>query len=69
MKYWETIANKLSAAGWTWGYASDVSKDSGTVFTVDAHRGDGRRHIVRSDELLSAFLELELSIRQGEAHL
>ena len=26
---------------------------------VDAHKGDGRRYIVHSDELLSAFLELE----------
>jgi hypothetical protein len=26
---------------------------------VDAHKGDGRRYIVESDELLSAFLELE----------
>ena len=25
---------------------------------VDAHRGDGRRFIVRADELLSAFVEL-----------
>jgi hypothetical protein len=26
---------------------------------VDAHRDDGRRYIVHSDELLSTFLELE----------
>ncbi len=26
---------------------------------VDAHKGDGKRYIVHSDELLSAFLELE----------
>jgi len=26
---------------------------------VDAHCGDGRRYIVQSDALLSAFLELE----------
>jgi hypothetical protein len=26
---------------------------------VDADKGDGRRYIVHSDELLSAFLELE----------
>jgi hypothetical protein len=26
---------------------------------VDAHRDNGRRYIVHSDELLSAFLELE----------
>jgi hypothetical protein len=26
---------------------------------VDAHKNDGKRYIVHSDELLSAFLELE----------
>src|SRR5205085_4128171 len=56
-KYWETIAEKLSAAGWTWGYCSAVTRH-GWRWIVDAYRGDGRRYIVESDELLSAFLEL-----------
>jgi hypothetical protein len=30
---------------------------------ADAHRGDGKRFVVRADELLTAFLELELAIR------
>ena len=29
------------------------------LFTADAHRGDGKRFIVRADEKLTAFLELE----------
>jgi hypothetical protein len=29
------------------------------IWIVDAHRDDGRRFVVRSDEILSAFLELE----------
>jgi hypothetical protein len=29
------------------------------IWIVDAHRDDGRRFIVRSDEKLSAFVELE----------
>ncbi len=29
---------------------------------VDAHRGDGRRFIVRADEKLSAFVELERQV-------
>jgi hypothetical protein len=29
---------------------------------VDAYRGDGRRYIVESDELLGAFLELEATL-------
>jgi hypothetical protein len=30
---------------------------------VDAHRGDGKRFIVRADEKLTAFVELEAAIR------
>jgi hypothetical protein len=31
---------------------------------VDAHRGDGKRFVVRADEKLTAFLELEAAIRE-----
>ena len=58
VKYWEIIAGKLSAAGYTWGYCHAVTRD-GWRFIVDAYCGDGHRFIVESDELLSAFLELE----------
>ena len=58
MKYWEIVADKLSAAGWTWGYCSAVTSN-GWRWVVDAYCGDGRRYIVEADELLSAFLELE----------
>lgn len=57
MKYWELIADKLSAAGFSWGYCSAVTH-GGWRWIVDA-RAKGRRYIVESDELLSAFLELE----------
>jgi len=51
------IADKLSAAGWSWGYCSAVSPN-GWRSVVDAYN-DGNRYIVESDELLTAFLELE----------
>jgi hypothetical protein len=54
MKYWEIVADKLSAAGWSWGYGSAVTRD-GWRWIVDAYRGDGRRYVVQFDELLSAF--------------
>jgi hypothetical protein len=34
-----------------------------TIFVADAHRDDGKRFIVRADEKLTAFLELESEIR------
>ena len=30
-----------------------------TIWIADAHRDNGKRFVVRSDEMLSAFLELE----------
>ena len=59
MTYWELISDKLSAAGWSWGYVSAVDREGRTTWLVDAHRDDGKRYIVRSNELLTAFLELE----------
>ena len=34
-----------------------------TLWIVDAHRDDGKRFVVRADEKLTAFLELEAAIR------
>jgi hypothetical protein len=34
-----------------------------TIFVADAHRGYGKRFVVRADEMLAAFLELESAIR------
>src|SRR5438132_13049620 len=48
MKYWEIVADKLSAAGWSWGYCSAVTQD-GWRWIVDAHR-EGRRYNVHSGE-------------------
>jgi len=59
MKDWEIIADKLSKAGWSLGWVSAVDRDGGTIWIVDAHRDNGKRFVVRSDEMLSAFLELE----------
>ena len=34
-----------------------------TIWIADAHRDDGKRFVVRADEKLTAFLELEAAIR------
>jgi hypothetical protein len=62
MKYWEIIADKLSKAGWSWGWVSAIDRDGRTLWIVDAHRGDGKRFVVRADEKLTASLELESAI-------
>jgi hypothetical protein len=33
-----------------------------TIWIADAHRDDGKRFIVRADELLTAFIELEAAV-------
>ena len=37
-----------------------------TIWIVDAHRDDGKRFVVRADEKLTAFVELESAIRARE---
>jgi len=66
VKYWEIIADNLKKAGWSLGYVSAVNSEGRTIWIADAHRGDGQRFIVRADEKLSAFLELESAIRTAE---
>jgi hypothetical protein len=35
------------------------------MFVADAHCGDGKRYVVRADEKLTAFMELQAAIRLG----
>jgi hypothetical protein len=44
--------------------AGGLRKDSEgrTICIVDAHRDDGRRFIVRAQEILTAFVELEREV-------
>ena len=63
VKYWEIIANNLSKARWSWGCVSAIDSRGRTIFIADAHRDDGKRFVVRADEKLTAFVELESGIR------
>ena len=62
VKYWEIIADSLSKAGWSWGCVEAIDSNGRTIFVADAHRDDGKRFIVRADEKLTAFLELQRAI-------
>ena len=53
----------LKRAGWSLGWISAVDSEGRTLWIVDAHRGDGKRFVVRADEKLTAFVELELAAR------
>jgi len=63
MKFGEMIADNLTKAGWSWGCVSAIDSAGRTIWIVDAHR-DGKRFVVRADEILTAFLEAERAIHQ-----
>jgi hypothetical protein len=46
---------------------SALDRDGQTIWIVDVHHGDGKRFVVRADEKLTAFVELESAThRKGE---
>jgi hypothetical protein len=40
-----------------------VDANGRTIWIADAHRGDGKRFVVRADEKLTVFVELEAAIQ------
>jgi hypothetical protein len=71
---WQHIANQINTAmifareltksakpGWSLGCVSPLDLEGRTIWIVDAH-GYGKRFIVRADEKLTAFVELEREI-------
>jgi hypothetical protein len=52
----------LKKARWSLGWVSAIDSEGRIIWIVDAHRSDGRRFIVRADEKLSAFVELERQV-------
>jgi len=67
VKYWEIITDNLSKAGWSLGYVSAVDSEGRTIWIADAHQDDGKRYVVRADEKLSAFVELEAAVEPFSA--
>jgi hypothetical protein len=67
MKYWEIIADNLKKRGSSLGWVSAVDSQGRTIWIADAHRGDGKRVVVRADEKVTAFLELEGAVEPFSA--
>jgi hypothetical protein len=62
-KHGEIIADNLSKAAWSLGWASAIDVEGRTIWIVDAH-GYGKRFIVRADEKPTALVELERKIHE-----
>jgi hypothetical protein len=59
----EIIADNLSKAGWSLGWVSALDSQGRRIWIVDAH-GYGKSFIVRAEEKLTAFLELQRAIHE-----
>jgi len=61
---WEIIPANISKAGWSWGGISALDCGRRTTWIADAHRDDAKRFVVRADQKLTAFLELQRAIHE-----
>jgi len=59
VKYWETNVNKIIKVGFSVGWVSALDSRGRPIWIVD-----GKRFIVRADEKLTAFVELEKAIHE-----
>ena len=57
-RMWSTIPKP-----WSLGWVSAVDSNGRTTWTAEGDHSDAKRFVVRSDEKLAAFLELEAAIR------
>jgi hypothetical protein len=51
MQYWEIVADKLSAAAWSWGYCNAVTRYTGGAGWLRAQT-ESRRYIRRRAETI-----------------
>jgi hypothetical protein len=63
VKYWEIIADNLDDTGWSLGWVAAVDREGRTIWIVDAH-GYGKCFVVRAEEILTAFVELQRAIHK-----
>jgi hypothetical protein len=47
VRHWEIIADNLHDAGWSLGWVSAIDCEGRTIWIADAHRGDGKRFVLR----------------------
>ena len=62
VKYGEIIADNLKKAGWNCGCISSADHEGRQFWVVAAEREKSGRFIVRADEKLTAFVELERQV-------
>ena len=63
VKNWEIVVNKIIRAGFCVDWVSALDNHGRRVWIIDAHR-EGKRFIMRADEMLTAFVELQRALHQ-----
>ena len=63
MRPGEVIADDLTKAGWSLDWVSALDLNGRTIWIVRAH-GYEKHFIVRADEKLTAFMELQRAIHE-----
>jgi hypothetical protein len=56
------LRRQSQQTGCSWGYVSAFDSKRRTIWIADAHRDDGERYVVRADEKLTAFVEIEREV-------
>jgi len=62
LSHGEALPTISKKAGWSWGCVSAIDANERTIWVADAHSDGGKRFIVRADEKLTAFVELERAV-------
>jgi hypothetical protein len=57
------IIHRLAIKSSRGSCVSGIDSNGRTIWIADAHRDDGKRFVVRADDKLTAFLELESALR------
>jgi hypothetical protein len=64
VKYWEIIADNLNQAGWNCGCISSTDQNGRQFWVAAAEHDRAGRFIVRAEEKVTAFLELESAVSE-----
>jgi len=63
VRHWEIIADDLKEAGWNCGCIASADDKGRQFWVAAAEQEDAGRFIVRANEKLTAFMELESAVK------
>jgi hypothetical protein len=67
VKYWEIITDNPSKAGWSWAVSQPWNPMGKRSRLLTRICDEGKRFVVRADEKLTAFMEIESAVEPFSA--